>query len=170
MVANAPVITFRRLTVDELPLCEPFAKEFYEEKLLPGAFDPERFLRTWTTFLTTQTAAIFTMWHDETLVGGLGAIILPDLNDGRMTATEMFWYVTKEARQGLDAWKLVEQFEDWGEEHLVDEYRMTHILLPNEDPATVRLAPMYRRKKYTAIEVNYRKRARGVRPWPSLPQ
>jgi hypothetical protein len=154
-------ITIRKLTVDELPRCESFARAFYVEKQIPGAFTMDRFLATWTHFLTSAESALFGLWVEGELVGGLGALITPDLYDGRMTATELFWYVTPEARNGLHAWKLVEAFEAWGEAHYVDEYRLTHILLPGEDPSTVRLAPLYKRKKYRAIEVNYLKRARG---------
>lgn len=151
----------RPLTLTDYDACVPFAKEFYAEKQIPGQFDANRFLPTWATFLSKSDAVILGLFHDERLVGGLGAVITPDLYDGRLTATEMFWYVTKDARVGLDAWKLVDAFEAWGEAHYVDEYRMTHILLPGEDPSTVRLAPLYKRKKYRPIEVNYIKRARG---------
>lgn len=155
--------TIRPLTVEELPLCEPFAKEFHEEKQLPGHLDMAVFLRNWTVFLTNHPAVMLSLWHGERLVGGLGAMVVPDLSDGRLTATEMFWYVTKDARKGRDAWKLLEAFEQWGDLHGVDEYRLTHILLPEEDPATVRLARIYTRKGYRALEVNYVKSAKEVR-------
>jgi len=151
----------RPLTVEELPLCERFALEFHEEKQLPGRFDMTVFLTNWTRFLTDHPAVLLSLWHGETLVGGLGAMVVPDLSDGRLTATELFWYVTKEGRKGLDAWKLVEAFESWGDLHQVEEYRLSHILLPGEDPATVRLAPLYRRKRYRALDVGYMKSAKG---------
>ena len=151
------VATVRALELTELPLCESFAREFHAEKKLPGVFKPEVFLKNWTEFLTRYEAIIFTLWYDAKLVGGLGAMITPDLSDGRRTASEMFWYVTREARNGLDPWKLVDRFEFWGEIMDVDEYRLTHLLMPGEDPAHVRLAPLYKRRKYTPLEVGYYK-------------
>jgi len=152
----------RRLTVEDLPCCEPFARAFHAEKQLAGAFTLSVFLQNWTTFLTERRAVIFGLWENTQLVGGLGAIIMPDLSDGRLTAQEMFWYVTPDARHGLEAWKLVDAFESWGADHGVEEYRLAHLLLPNEDPASVRLAPLYRRKKYRALEVHYVKNGCSV--------
>lgn len=155
--------TIRPLTVEELPLCEPFAKEFHEEKQLPGGLDMAVFLRNWTLFLTHHSAVMLSMWQGDRLVGGLGAMIVPDLSDGRLTASEMFWYVTKDARNGRDAWKLVEAFEQWGDLHGVEEYRIGHLLLPGEDPSTVRLGPIYKRKGYRALDVSYVKSVKGER-------
>lgn len=157
--------TIRPLTVEELPLCEQFALEFHEETQLPGRFSLSVFLANWTRFLSGYPAVLLSLWHGEALVGGLGAMVVPDLSDGRLTATELFWYVTKDARKGRDAWKLVEAFEAWGAEKQVEEYRLVHLLLPGEDPATVRLAPIYKRKGYRPLEVGYTKSAKGVGIW-----
>lgn len=158
-----PAVTIRPLTVEELPLCERFAREFHEEKQLAGRLDMAVFLRNWTCFLTDHPAVLLSLWHEDRLVGGLGAMVVPDLSDGRLTASELFWYVTKGARKGLDAWKLVDAFESWGDLHGVEEYRLSHLLLPGEDPATVRLAPIYRRKQYRALDVGYVKSVKGAR-------
>ena len=154
MMVETDTILIRRLFIAELPLCERFAHEFHDEKQL-GRFKIEVFIRNWTYFLNNAPAAIFGMWKNGELVGGLGAVVTPDLSDARKTATEMFWFVTKAARNGRDAWKLVEAFEAWGVEEDVDEYRIAHLLLPDEDPATVRLAPLYKRKGYRAIDVSF---------------
>lgn len=163
MMIAEHTMTIRPLTVEELPGCVPFAQAFHTELQLPGTLIPEVFVRNWTMFLTQYPAVVLSLWHDDQLRGGLGAMIVPDLLDGRLTATEMFWFVTPEARHGLDAWKLVEAFEAWGDAHFVDEYRVAHMLLPGEDPGTVRLAPLYKRKHYRPLEVSWIKRAKGAR-------
>lgn len=148
-------LTVRPLTVAELPLCESFALGFHAEKQLPGAFAMDVFLRNWTLFLTQYPSVILTLWKGEELLGGLGAMVMPDLSDGRLTATEMFWYVRPEARHGRGAFALVYAFEDWGASKGAVEFRIVHMLLPGEDPATVRLAPIYKRWGYRALEVSY---------------
>lgn len=148
------MMTVRPLTVRELPLCEGFAREFYAEKQIPGAFDMQKFLNTWTFFLTTYHAAVFTLWRDETLIGGLGATITPDLYDGRLTATELFWFVTKEERKGSGAWLLVEAFEAWALEQHAVELRLAFLLTDMADQENpLRLLPIYKRKKYRPADV-----------------
>lgn len=154
-------LTIRALTVDELPLCEPFARGFYQEKQLPGEFSMDVFLKNWTLFLTSYPATLLTLWEGKDLLGGLGAMVTPDLFDGHLAATELFWYLKPEARHGLGAFQLVDAFEAWGHEHGAVEFRLAHMLMPGEDPATVRLAPIYRRRKYRALEVSYIKANRS---------
>lgn len=150
-----PVATIRALTLEELPLCETFGRAFHAEKQLDGDFLMDTFLRNWTMILTTLHGTILGLWSDERLMGGLGAMIAPDLSDDRRTATEMFWYVTPEARHGRDAFRLLDAYEVWAREQGAVECRITHLLMPGEDPAHVRLGPIYRRKAYRAVEVNY---------------
>ncbi len=159
-------LTIRHLTIDELPLCEPFARGFFEEKKLPGTFSMDVFTQNWTAFLTKYPATILTLWRDTELLGGLGAMLTPDLFDGRLTATEMFWYMKPSARHGLGAFKLVDEFEAWGNRKGAVEFRLAHMLMPGEDPAHVKLAPIYKRRKYRALEVSYIKSNAGGPPCP----
>lgn len=160
-------LTIRHLTVTELPLCESFARGFFEEKKLPGEFCLDIFIMNWTAFLTKHPATILTLWDGPDLLGGLGAMIVPDLFDGRLTATEMFWYLKPQARHGLGSFKLVDEFEVWGDRHGATEFRIAHMLMPGESPAAVRLAPIYKRKKYRALEVSYIKPNVGGASCPS---
>ena len=144
-------IVIRPLTVEELPLCVEGAQDFHREFDLPGQLIPEVFIRNWTTFLTTYTATILTAWKDDRLLGGLGALVHPDLNDGRLVATEMFWYILQDAR-GTDAWKqLLEAFIVWGELHAT-ETRLVHMIGGKHDKALDRI---YCRKGYRPLELGY---------------
>lgn len=160
----------RPLTLDELPCCLEGGKAFHTEKHLPGRFDEAHWLRVWTAFLATTEAVIFGLWSTEGQIqGALGAMIVPDLSDGRRAAMEMFWYVHDGARKGWGAWKLLDAFERWGAEHDVVEWRLTHLLLPGESPSTVRLAPLYERRGYRPLEVSFVKlrQPKEVSPWLS---
>ena len=52
MVAIMPQTQVRALALHELPLCEPLAQAFYAEKGVPGHCSMEKFIQTWTLFLT----------------------------------------------------------------------------------------------------------------------
>lgn len=149
--------TIRPLTLEELPRCVYSARAFHAEKQLPGKLVPDVFLKNWTTFLTSCTAVILGLFHEDKLVGGIGGMITPDLSDGRIAATEMFWYMLPEHRGGMNAFKLIDAFEAWAHEQGAEEFRMVHMLEPDEDPSTVSLGPIYKRRKYRPLEVAYYK-------------
>lgn len=155
MVLAGPSV--RALTIEELPICVEHAKAFHIEKQLPGSLVPDVFLKNWTSFLTNYPSVVLGLWIEGEIAGALAALVTPDLSDGRITATEMFWYQRPEYRSGLNAFKLIDAFEDWGHEQGAVEFRLMHMLMPNEDPATVRLAPIYKRRKYRPLEVGYYK-------------
>ena len=146
----------RPLTLDELPLCEPFACAFHEELALPGVFSMASFLQNWTFFLTTPgyESVIFGLFADKQLIGGLGALMAPDLNTGDLEANEFFWFVAKEYRQGAGALRLVKAFEDWGDAHDARGFRMVHLL---SGLNAERFPKIYEHMKYRPIEVAHRK-------------
>lgn len=156
LTADATTL-LKPITLAELPLCVDGARAFYVEKKLPGDFHPDVFLANWHRFLSAMTATVIGLWESERPVGALGAMVTPDLLDGRLTATEMFWYLDPTHRHGLDAFRLIDAFEAWGDAQGAVEFRMLHMLEPNEDPAAVRLAPIYKRRKYRPLEVGYYK-------------
>lgn len=149
-VAMTPVV-IRPLRVEELPLCVSGAEGFHREFQLPGRLIPEVFIRNWTTFLTQYTATILTAWQEERLLGGLGALVHPDLNDGRVVATEMFWYVMPEARGGRTAVRLLKAFIVWGESH-AEETRLAHMLNGTHDAQLDRL---YKKLGFRPLEMGY---------------
>ncbi len=154
MVAIISHTQVRALALHELPLCEPFAQAFYTEKGVPGHCSMEKFIQTWTLFLTQYPSILFGLWSQGALVGGLGGLITPDLYDGRLTATEMFWYVTPDARQGRNAWTLVDAFETWGKDHGAVECRLAFLLLGWVQQANpMRLLPLYQRRGYQAVDL-----------------
>ena len=158
-------IIVRPLRVEELPRCVEGAEGFHREFGLPGRLVPAVFLRNWTTFLTTMTATVLTAWRDGTLLGGLGALVHPDLSDGRIVATEMFWYVLPDARGSMAGIRLLKAFIAWGEAHAV-ETRLSHML---GGPHDVQLDTLYRKLGYRPLEMGYYRSRRSL-PCQSLPQ
>lgn len=145
--------TIRALTVKELPKCEVFGQQFMAEKAIPGTFNLEQFVKNWTVFLTQYKAVIFGLFEGETLVGGIGGMISPDLNTGEECATEFFWYVRPEDRGGTWPVRLVMRFKQWAIDRGARRWRMIHMLLPEEDPGTVKLAGFYEKLGLRPMEV-----------------
>jgi len=143
-------ITIRPLTVDELPLCVAGAEGFHREFDLPGTVIPAVFVANWTTFFTTCRSTIFSAWRGDDLIGGLGAIVSPDFHDGRLVATEMFWYVRPEARGGMAAVRLLKRFIEWGDTY-AEETRLVHMLGGHDES----LDRLYRKLGYRPLEVAY---------------
>jgi hypothetical protein len=143
------------MTVKELPLCLPFGEAFMQEKHIPGVFNPDVFLKNWTTFLTSYPAAIFGLWKDEQLIGGIGGMIHPDLNTGQRIAVEFFWYVGHEHRHTIGSIKLVRRWKRWAKENGAVRWRMIHLLDVDETASSVKLASFYEKQGLRPIEVGF---------------
>lgn len=141
----------RPLVLEELGDCERFALAFHEELRLHGTFSMAAFRKTWTFLLTSPllTSVIFGLFEGETLIGGLGATIAEDLNTGARTANELFWFVDAAHRQGPGAFRLVREFERWGDAHDATDFRLVHMLGPKGE----RFPKIYARLGYRPIEV-----------------
>lgn len=148
----------RPLTIEELPLCLPLGQRFHAEMQVPGTFRPEVFRENWHTFLTGSfPAVILGLFHSGVLVGGFGAMICPDLFDGRSAAHEMFWFVDAEYRSGLGAIRLLKAFESWAVQHGAVEARMIHLVGQRDD----QLERIYTKFGYARLEIAYRKSLTG---------
>jgi GNAT superfamily N-acetyltransferase len=126
---------------------------------VPGSFIPEVFLRTWTALSTgTFPATTIGLWKSGLLAGGFGAMVSPDLFDGRLVAHEFFWFVDQEHRTGTGAIRLLKAFEDWAVQHGAVEGRMIHLVGKNDE----QLNRIYTKLGYARLEVAY------VKPFASL--
>ncbi len=151
-------LSTRPLTIDALPLCVPFGRQFFEEFELRGVFNPEHFLNTWTAFFWAVPSTVIGLYHNEELIGGLGAIVSPDMFTGDKVATELFWYIGASNRSGTGALRLLRAYEEWGLRLQVDELRIAHFKMKND----AQLQRMYERRGYTLLEQGYQKRLKGL--------
>lgn len=153
----------RPLRVDELSKLKVFGEAFFAEKQLPGHFNLEHLVKNWKAWLTNGAikAVIFGWFKDGELVGVLAGMIFPDLYTGEDVAIEHFWYVLEEHRQGTGGVKLLKTFKNWAHKHGAKRLRMIHLIMPDEDPATVKLAAFYAKLGFRPIEVNYDLSLRG---------
>lgn len=142
----------QKVGINQLPLLERAAWEFYASSKYLKDFDMGMFTSAWTKLLESDTGAIF-MFVDEPgqVQGAIGGVVYPDLYSPTMVATEFFWYV-REGHRGAGL-QLYYKFEEWAKEKKANQIRMTHLcdLMPDG------LKWLYGELGFEPIEINYAK-------------
>lgn len=106
----------------------------------------------YTKMVTDGYATIFKLEEAGELIGGLGALVFPDLHSGAMTGVETFWFVTPEKRgKGLI---LLDAFEEWGWSQGCEQLALIHLL----DSSPKALERVYRSRGYIPAETHYIKK------------
>ena len=132
---------------EHIPLCVPLATEYTD--IIPSMkFNPTHWVDFWQSQLKAGSGVVFLAENDG-IVGGIGGIKYPCPLSGRMTAVEMFWYVTeKSRREGILLYKY---FKNWARENGCE--RIAMIYLPCSMPE--KLKRFYEREGLTLIEMHY---------------
>jgi GNAT superfamily N-acetyltransferase len=136
----------RQARVEDLPLIEPGAREFYQKSEFLRNLDMEHFKRNWTVLLTSGTGVIFLFDEGQGFIGG---VRFPDMNNGELVATECFWFVREDARG--HGWRLYRAFERWARESGCKQIQMVHLA----DSMPERLAKFYENIGFKRAEVRY---------------
>lgn len=139
----------RELKAEELKLAASIGQQFWDEGFLPGKLVPEVFVKNWTFLIGNGMGKIFGLYQDENLVGALGSIVAPDLNDGELTATECFWFVDEKNRgNGV---KLLLNFVNYAKEIGCVRVNMVHVFNSHAD----KLKNLYERLGFSPVETHY---------------
>lgn len=133
----------RPLCIKELPLCVPHGEAFHREMQLPDTFASALFLENWTTFLSAYDAVILGLWQGEELIGGLGAMIAPNLNTGVLVATELFWFIAAAHRGGTGGLRLLRAYLAWARAHGAVRCQLAHFLDSLESPRDGQFARLF---------------------------
>jgi GNAT superfamily N-acetyltransferase len=143
--------------VEDLPKLEPLAKEFYASSEVLGgfsnAFNTQRFQEIWTDLLNKRSGVILLLEHEfsGTIIGALGGVMFPEIYTGKPTATEFFFFVSKDSRG--DGLKLYRAFERWARLMKCSEIRMVHLW----DVMPEKVGKFYTRLGFVPTEVHYKK-------------
>lgn len=86
---------------------------FFEEARLPGKFHVEHWVKQWTLLIRAKVGFMWLLTHDSKPVGGIGALVSPDLCDGELVLQEAFWYVAPEHRGGTAGIRLLKEVESF---------------------------------------------------------
>lgn len=138
---------------DDLARLSYLGALMYEETKLPGKFIPECFVSSWEKILDSGNGILIVAENAGEIVGGLGGLVYQDVNDGELTATEMFWYVHPEFRgAGLALFK---QFEARAIACGAKRLLMVHLHTSMAES----LSSFYGRNGYRPVETHYVKEA-----------
>jgi hypothetical protein len=127
-------------------------KEFY--KMVPyeqKEVNVPHWASVWMNLLTAGVGRVLGLWTNGLLVGGIGILITPSLEDGTLVAQEAFWFVTEESRGG--GMKLFIKGEELARSTGAERMHMIH--LSNSMPD--KLKKLYERRGYREIETTYMK-------------
>lgn len=126
-----------------------FYKILPYEKDLDGV--EKNWIPTWKGLIKSKKGKIFALEKERKIIGALGFLIAPALEDGALCATEAFWYVDKQHRgAGL---KLLNKYESYAKSIGCKRIAMVHL----ENSMPDKLKKLYTRKKYKHIESFYLK-------------
>lgn len=141
----------KEVKVDELRKVAEVGMEFFIESNLPGTLNPEVFITNWTHLIKGGVGKIFGLYDEGVFIGALGAIIMPDLNDGELVANEAFWFISKSNRgSGI---KLLLFFLDHVKEIGCVRVNMVHLLNQHAN----QLSKLYEKLGFSPMEKHYSK-------------
>lgn len=141
-------------TVEDLPSISAYAEEFYAQSKHLKAFDAATFEQSWKQFLLLGIGVILISIEDDHPTGWIGGISYPDVNSGKQTAIEMFWFVRPGSRgSGV---RLYREFEQWARLKGCDELRMVHL----SDSMPDKLKRFYEAQGFDEVETHYAKELR----------
>lgn len=137
------------LTIEQLPEAAVMGPAFLKESGAPGGFVPEVFVQKWTELISQGFGFILGLFRGQELTGAFGAVVVGDINDGKLVANECFWFVKPEARgRGFE---LLIAYEEEARRRGAERCSMIHLL--NLQPE--KLGQLYERRGYRAVETSY---------------
>lgn len=128
-------------------------ENFY--KLMPYKQDLNKvrstWVNTWYGLISHEVGKIFALKQNNKIIGAIGFIISPSLEDGVSTCTEAFWYVDEKYRgKGLS---LLLHLQKYAKAQGAERMMMIH--LSNSMPE--KLKALYERLGYKEVETIYMK-------------
>ena len=136
-------------TVDTLGALTALAERFYASSEFLRDFDAATFCNTWREILTAGIGVIIVMSNETGPTGAIGGICHTDPNNGRMTASEMFWFVAPESRgSGVTLYRA---FEEWARLKGCVDIRMVHL----SDSMPLKLKTFYEAIGFKEVETHY---------------
>lgn len=143
----------RQLTADEVPLTLEGAHEFYTASKMPGVFNDDVYIKTWSSIIASNRGTILIDVEGDKIIGAIAGVLSPNMFTGDMMAIECFWFVFPEHRgHGI---RLLKAYEYWAASRDVKLVCMVH--LKGLQPES--LKALYERMGYHEIETNYLKEA-----------
>jgi GNAT superfamily N-acetyltransferase len=113
------------------------------------ACDPERMGITCAWLINNETNALLVDADNERIAGMIGLVTYTHPVSGAMVATELFWWVDPEARDGRRGLRLLRAAEAWAK---AAGAACIQMVAPSE-----RIEQLYARLRYSRVEVTYQR-------------
>lgn len=124
MTEQAAAIEIRAVERAEWPLVLACGEPFFQEKQLPGLFDPAHALATWAMSADLFPAVIVAAFVGGQVVGAIGRLIVPDDWSSHRYAAEAFWYVLPAYRRMSVGVRMLALADAWADEQGVTDKRL----------------------------------------------
>jgi len=126
---------------------------FYNKLPFEGKKKPEdvvnSFASRWSDLISQGFGKIFGLWEDDKIIGGIGVVNCPALEDGAPITQEAFWYIDEKKRgSGVRLFKAAEDYAN-----SVGSERFVMVHLENSMPQKIK--KFYERLGFTKIETGY---------------
>lgn len=141
----------RKASIEDLPLMQSVADEFYASSEFLSDFSMPRFCEIWGELISKDAGVIFVDVRDSHIAGVMGGIIHRDIYGEKLIAEEMFWFVKQDVRGG--GIRLYKQFEVWAKGKGAASLHMMHLL----DSMPAKVSDFYLRQGFKAVETRYSK-------------
>lgn len=148
-----PALAYRPVPPDQWPEAFSYGGSFFEERKLPGTYDPERSLRIWQGVSVDTLNVLLGAYRDDVLVGGIGIVVLMDEHSAHVYASEAFFFVAPNCRRGRLGLQLLDAAEAWVKERGVKDFRIAAFHAADFES----MAKMYGRKGYVPFLTQFRK-------------
>jgi len=141
-------VTIRQANIDEIPGVIAVMKAFENESEFVTV-EVEYSAAKYINLVNIGIGALFVLYKEGQIIGGMGCIKAPDLHDGKLTAIETFWLVLPEYRgHGM---KLFKAFEKWSDDQGCQKNAMIHLA----DSFPSQLDKLYQREGYRLAELHF---------------
>lgn len=139
----------RRATLADMPRLIEMGQRFASSSEYAGRVevDPERVAYSVAGMLDNPMAVVLVSGSDATITGMLLAVLYEHPFSGKLTGSELAWWVEPEARG--DGIRLLRAVETWAKDAGATRMQM---VAPNE-----RVAALYERLGYSALETAFQR-------------
>ena len=148
-----PSLVYRPVPPEQWSEAFSYGGSFFEERKLPGTYDPERSLRIWQRVSVDTLNVMLGAYRGEVLVGGIGVAVLMDEHSDHVYASEAFFFVAPHCRRGRLGLQLLDAAEAWVRERGVKDFRIAAFHADDFES----MAKMYGRKGYAPFLTHFRK-------------
>lgn len=117
-------VLVRAVAQDEWRRVLACGEPFFRERNLPGVFDPEKALRTWTVLSSVVPTLIVAAFEGPQILGAIGRMILSMDWSAHEYTGEAFWYVLPAYRNKFVGVRMLALADQWARNQGVKDFRL----------------------------------------------